>query len=54
MKIIQSRLFERRVGKFNKQEKESLDKEILTIAGNPAIGSKKKVIFEGYLFINLK
>ncbi len=42
MKILQSRLFERKIGKFNKQQKELLDKEILTIVDNPDIGSGKK------------
>jgi len=42
MKILQSRQFERKVKKFTKQEKKLLDKQILKIADNPAIGSKKK------------
>ena len=42
MKILQSRQFERKAKKFTKQEKKSLDKQILTIADNPAIGSEKK------------
>ena len=42
MKILQSRQFERKVKKFNKQEKKSLDKQILKIADNPAIGSEKR------------
>jgi len=42
MKILQSRQFERKVKKFTKQEKKSLDKQILKIADNPAIGSEKK------------
>ena len=42
MKILQSRQFERKAKKFNKQEKKSLDKQILKIADNPAIGSEKK------------
>ena len=42
MKILQSRQFERKVRKFTKQEKKSLDKQILKIADNPAIGSEKK------------
>lgn len=42
MKILQSRQFERKVKKFTKQEKKSLDRQILTIADNPAIGSEKK------------
>ena len=42
MKILQSRQFERKVKKFTKQEKKSLDKQILKIADNPAIGSEKR------------
>ncbi|MGB5157256.1 type II toxin-antitoxin system RelE/ParE family toxin [Desulfobacterium sp. N47] len=42
MKILQSRQFERNVKKFTKQEKKSLDKQILKIADNPVIGSEKK------------
>ncbi len=42
MKILQSRQFERKVKKFTKQEKKSLDKQILKIADNPVIGSEKK------------
>ena len=42
MKILQSRQFERKVKKFTKQEKKSLDKRILKIADNPVIGSEKK------------
>ena len=42
MKILQSRQFERKLNKFTKQDKKSLDKQILKIADNPAIGSEKK------------
>ncbi len=42
MKILQSRQFERKVKKFTKQEKKSLDKQISKIADNPVIGSEKK------------
>ncbi len=42
MKILQSRQFESKVKKFTKQEKNSLDKQILKIADNPVIGSEKK------------
>ncbi len=42
MKILQSRQFERKVKKFTKQEKKSLDKQILKITDNPVIGSEKK------------
>ncbi len=42
MKIFQSRQFGRKVKKFTKQEKKSLDKQILKIADNLVIGSEKK------------
>ena len=42
MKIFQSRSFERKVKKFSKQEKKSLDKQVLRIAENPTVGSEKK------------
>ena len=42
MKILQSRQFERKLNKFTKQDKKLLDKQILKIADNPAIGSEKK------------
>ena len=42
MKILQSRQFERKIKKFTKQEKKSLDKQILKIADNLVIGSEKK------------
>ena len=42
MKILQSRQFERKVKKFTKQEKKSLDKQILKIADNSVIASEKK------------
>ena len=47
MKILQSRQFERKVKKFTKQEKKSLDKQILKIADNPVIGSEKKGALRG-------
>ena len=42
MKILQSRQFERKLNKLTKQDKKLLDKQILKIADNPAIGSEKK------------
>jgi len=42
MKIFQSRSFERKVKKFDKQEKKALDKQILKIAGNPSVGAEKR------------
>ncbi len=42
MKILQSRSFERKIKKFGKQDKVTLDKQIRTVAQNPSIGEKKK------------
>ena len=42
MKILQSRSFERKVKKFNKQDKSALDKQVIKIAENPSVGTEKK------------
>lgn len=42
MKIYQSRSFEKKAKKMAKPEKEALDREVRTIAENPAIGEEKK------------
>jgi len=42
MKILQSRSFERKVKKFNDQEKKALDKQVIRITENPSIGAEKK------------
>ena len=42
MKIYQSRLFEKKVKKMTKAEKEALDREVRNIAENPNIGEEKK------------
>ncbi len=42
MKILQARQFEKKVKKFTKQEKRSLDRQIQKIADNPVIGSEKR------------
>lgn len=46
MKILQSRTFERKIKKFNKQDKNAdknaIDKEVKKIAANPSIGKEKK------------
>ena len=47
MKIYQSRIFENKVKKFSKQEKELLDREIKKIAENPLIGEEKKGDLKG-------
>ena len=41
MKIYQSRLFERKVKKMTKAEKEALDREVKNIAENPSLGEEK-------------
>ncbi len=47
MKIYQSRLFERKVKKMTKAEKEALDREVRNIAKNPNIGEEKKGDLKG-------
>ncbi|OGW39006.1 MAG: addiction module toxin RelE [Nitrospirae bacterium RBG_13_39_12] len=47
MRIYQSRIFENKVKKFSKQEKESLDGGIKKIAENPLIGEEKKGDLKG-------
>ncbi len=47
MKIYQSRLFEKKVKKMTKAEKEALDREVRNIAGNPSIGEEKKGDLKG-------
>ena len=42
MKIYQSRLFEKKVKKMSKGEKDALDREVRNIAENPNIGEEKK------------
>ncbi len=42
MKILQTGSFERKVKKFNRQEKKVLDKQVLRIAENPSVGAEKK------------
>ena len=49
MKIYQSRLFETKVKKMTKAEKEALDREVRTIAENPNIGEEKKGDLKGVL-----
>ncbi|HNZ10093.1 MAG: hypothetical protein BWX99_01910 [Deltaproteobacteria bacterium ADurb.Bin151] len=47
MKIYQSRLFERKVKKMTKAEKEALDLEVKNIAENPSLGEEKKGDLKG-------
>jgi plasmid stabilization system protein ParE len=42
MRIIQSRIFEKKVRRFRKQEKKILDQEVRRIAKDPAIGREKR------------
>ena len=47
MKIYQSRLFEKKVKKMTKAEKEALDHEVRNISENPNIGEEKKGDLKG-------
>ena len=47
MKIYQSSLFEKKVKKMTKSEKEALDREVKNIAENPNIGEEKKGDLKG-------
>jgi mRNA interferase RelE/StbE len=47
MKIYQSRLFEKKVKKMSKAEKDALDREVRNIAENPNIGEEKKGDLKG-------
>ena len=42
MRIIQSRSFEKRVRRFQKQEKKVLDQQVKEIARDPSIGQEKR------------
>ena len=42
MRIYQSRSFEKKVKKMSKPEKNSLDREIRSIADDPSVGEEKK------------
>lgn len=42
MRIIQSRTFEKRVRRFQKQEKRILDQQVRKIAESPSIGQEKR------------
>ncbi|RLB63314.1 MAG: type II toxin-antitoxin system RelE/ParE family toxin, partial [Deltaproteobacteria bacterium] len=47
MKIYQSRSFEKKIKRYNKQEKTKLDNEIKKIIRNPSIGIPKKGDMKG-------
>lgn len=42
MRIYQSRSFEKKVKRMSKPEKDSLDREIRSIADDPSVGEEKK------------
>ena len=54
MKIYQSGLFERKVKKFNKNEKSSLDNEIKQIIQDPSVGIEKKGDLKGVFIHKFK
>jgi mRNA-degrading endonuclease RelE of RelBE toxin-antitoxin system len=54
MKIYQSRIFENKIKKFSKKEKELLDSEIKKIAENPLIGEEKKGDLRGVYVYKFK
>jgi mRNA-degrading endonuclease RelE of RelBE toxin-antitoxin system len=54
MKIYQSRIFENKVKKFSKEEKDLLDDEINKIAENPLIGEEKKGDLRGVYVYKFK
>jgi mRNA-degrading endonuclease RelE of RelBE toxin-antitoxin system len=54
MKIYQSRIFESKVKKFSKQEKDLLDDEIKRINENPLIGEEKKGDLRGVYVYKFK
>ena len=47
MKIVQSRSFEKRAGRFNKREKGVADKEVQKIRENPTTGQEKRGDLQG-------
>lgn len=47
MKIYQSRLFEKKVKKMSKAEKDALDREVRNITENPDMGEEKKGDLKG-------
>ncbi|RKZ11147.1 type II toxin-antitoxin system RelE/ParE family toxin [Candidatus Fermentibacteria bacterium] len=42
MKVVQSRSFAKRAKRFQKQEKQVLDKQVRAILNNPKIGQEKR------------
>jgi hypothetical protein len=54
MRIIQSRIFEKRVRRFQKQEKKILDQQVGDIAGDPCLGDEKRGELRGVFFHKFK
>jgi len=54
MKIYQSKLFEKKVKKMSKAEKDALDREVRNIAENPNIGEEKKGDLKGVFVCKFK
>jgi len=54
MKIFQSRSFERKVKKFTKKEKETLDSNIREIIKNPQLGDEKRGDLKGVFVYKFK
>ncbi|MFA4910515.1 MAG: type II toxin-antitoxin system RelE/ParE family toxin [Desulfobacteria bacterium] len=54
MRIYQSRSFEKKVKKMSKPEKDSLDREIRSIADAPSVGEEKKGNLRGVFVYEVK
>ncbi len=54
MKILQSRSFERKVKRFRKKEKKTLDNHIRKILDNPTIGQEKRSDLRGIYIYKFK
>jgi mRNA-degrading endonuclease RelE of RelBE toxin-antitoxin system len=54
MKIYQSSLFEKKVKKMTKGEKDILDREVRNIAADPSIGEEKKGDLKGVFIHKFK
>jgi len=54
VKIYQSRSFEKKVKRYNKQEKTRLDNEIRKIIRNPSTGTQKKGELKGVFIHKFK
>ena len=54
MKILQSGLFKKKVRRFSKQEKKTLDSQIRKIVNDPARGQEKKGDLRGVFVLKFK